>query len=133
MAICTASDRGANHQDDVHDFFDALAAGKPVRGQLPQGTRLPGRPRRLFGSAARTAVPRQHRQCDRGSRFWRSTAIIIMYDDSDGWYIGRWARSLIPRRLPAATPRTRINSMVPANTGTARGWPMVAGKRSRVA
>jgi len=21
-----------------------------------------------------------------GSRFWKSTAIIVLYDDSDGWY-----------------------------------------------
>ena len=60
---------------------------QPARRQLPQGGRVPGRARRLLRPARRAALPGPDHQ-----RAWRScpvladTAIVIAYDDSDGWY-----------------------------------------------
>ena len=59
---------------------------QPAGGQLPQGARLPGRPRRLLRPARRAAflvdtINRLEQPPD-----WASTAVIIAYDDSDGWY-----------------------------------------------
>jgi phospholipase C len=86
MAIGTSNDGGANHQYDIHDFFDALAAGN-----LPAVSILkaPG----FEDGHAGYSDPLLEQQflvntvnAVMGSRFWGNTAIIIMYDDSDGWY-----------------------------------------------
>jgi phospholipase C len=76
----------ANHQYDIHDFFDALAAGN-----LPAVTFLkapayedahPGNSDPLDEQAFDVNVVNKVMQ----SAFWGTTAIIIAYDDSDGWY-----------------------------------------------
>jgi phospholipase C len=35
------------------------------------------------------------------SKFWDSTAVLILYDDSDGWYDHQMGRSLFTRKLRA--------------------------------
>jgi phospholipase C len=76
----------ANHQYDTHDFFDALDAG-----HLPAVTFLKA-PAFQDGHAGHsdpideqkfivTAVNKLQQ-----SRYWRNMAVIITYDDSDGWY-----------------------------------------------
>jgi phospholipase C len=89
--IGTSADTGtgshqANHQYDTHDFFDALAAGN-----LPSVTFLKA-------PAFQNAHPSNSDPLDeqvyvvsvvnalQDSSFWESTAVIIAYDDSDGWY-----------------------------------------------
>jgi phospholipase C len=89
--IGTSTDTGtglnqANHQYDTHDFFDALAAGN-----LPAVTFLKA-------PAFQNAHPGNSDPLDeqiyvvsvinalQDSPFWESTAVIIAYDDSDGWY-----------------------------------------------
>ncbi len=89
--IGTSADTGtrsnqANHQYDTHDFFDALAAGN-----LPAVTFLKA-------PAFQNAHPGNSDPLDeqiyvvsvvnalQDSPFWESTAVIIAYDDSDGWY-----------------------------------------------
>jgi phospholipase C len=76
----------ANHQYDIHDFFDALAVGN-----LPTVTFLkaqsyqdghPGNSNPLDEQAFMVKVVNTLEQ----SAFWNSTAVIIAYDDSDGWY-----------------------------------------------
>ena len=59
---------------------------QPACRQLPEGPRLPGRPRRLLRSARRAGVPRLDDQPAREDAYWDSTAVVIAYDDSDGWY-----------------------------------------------
>jgi phospholipase C len=76
----------ANHQYDIHDFFDALAAGhlsavsylKPPAYQNAH----PGNSNPLDEQAFVVNVINTLEQ----SPFWDSTAVIIAYDDSDGWY-----------------------------------------------
>ena len=86
MAIGTANDGGANHQYDVHDFFDALAAGNmpavsilkaPAFEDGHAGYSDPLLEQQFLVNTINAIM---------GSRFWDSTAIVVMYDDSDGWY-----------------------------------------------
>jgi phospholipase C len=87
--IGTAADTGAstaNHQYDTSDFTEALAAGN-----LPAVTFLKA-PGYQDGHAGysdpldeQTFVVNMVNLIE-ASSFWSSTAIIINYDDSDGWY-----------------------------------------------
>jgi phospholipase C len=84
-AIGTAAD-AANHNYDSHDFFDALAAGN-----LPNVVFLKA-PGYQDGHAGYSSpLDEQVWLADtinqlEESKFWDSTAVIIEYDDSDGWY-----------------------------------------------
>ena len=76
----------ANHQYDIHDFTDALAAGN-----LPAVSFLKA-PAFQNGHAANsdpidegTFVATMVNALEQ-SKFWSNTAIILAYDDSDGWY-----------------------------------------------
>lgn len=84
-AIGSNSD-GANHQYDIHDFTDALAAGNmPAVSFL----KAPGYEDAHAGYS--DPLDEQKFVVDivnaiEQSQFWSSTAIILSYDDSDGWY-----------------------------------------------
>ncbi|HEY6341983.1 MAG TPA: alkaline phosphatase family protein [Bryobacteraceae bacterium] len=83
--IGMAGDAG-NHQYDIHDFFDALAAGNLpavsyLKAQSYQDAH-PGNSNPLDEQAFVVNVINTLEQ----STFWNSTAVIIDYDDSDGWY-----------------------------------------------
>jgi phospholipase C len=76
----------ATHQYDTHDFFDALAAGNLpavsfLKAQSYQDAH-PGNSNPLDEQAFVVNVVNTLEQ----SPFWSSTAVIIAYDDSDGWY-----------------------------------------------
>jgi len=76
----------ANHQYDSHDFFEALNAGNfPAVSYVKAPAFQDGHPRnsnpvdeQAFIAQVITAV--------QASGFWETTAIIVTYDDSDGWY-----------------------------------------------
>lgn len=76
----------ANHQYDMHDFTDALAAGnmpavsflKAPRYQDAHAANSDPFDEQTFVANTINAIQQ--------SPFWSSTAIIIAYDDSDGWY-----------------------------------------------
>jgi phospholipase C len=76
----------ANHQYDTDDFFAALNAGN-----LPSVTFLKA-PAFQDGHAGYSdPTDEQHfiikvSNALQESKFWSSTAIIVLYDDSDGWY-----------------------------------------------
>ena len=76
----------ANHQYDMHDWFDALQAGNLpavsfLKAQSYQDGH-PGNSNPLDEQAFVVNVMNTLQQ----SPFWQSTAVIIAYDDSDGWY-----------------------------------------------
>ena len=84
-AIGHAGD-GANHQYDTHDFFDAVNAGNfPAVSYL----KAPGYQDGHAGYSdpldeqtfVVTVINFLQKQRD-----WESTAVVIAYDDSDGWY-----------------------------------------------
>jgi phospholipase C len=76
----------ANHQYDLNDFYSALDAGN-----LPAVSFLKA-PAYQDGHAGYSdPLDEQHFVVDtidklESSKFWASTAVIIAYDDSDGWY-----------------------------------------------
>jgi phospholipase C len=76
----------ANHEYDIHDFFDALKVGNmPAVSFLKAiaaedghaGYSDPLLEQQFLVKTINTIMQ---------SPFWRSTAIVIAYDDSDGWY-----------------------------------------------
>ena len=79
-------DGPAKHEYSMHDFFDALAAGNmPAVSFLKAPAYADGHAgysdpllEQAFLVKTINAIMR--------SPFWRSTAIVISYDDSDGWY-----------------------------------------------
>jgi phospholipase C len=76
----------ANHQYDTHDFTDALAAGvMPAVSFL----KAPGYQDAHAGYSdpldEQNFVVTMVNAIEQ-SKFWSSTAIILAYDDSDGWY-----------------------------------------------
>ncbi len=85
-AIGTSQDGGANHQYDINDFFAALAAGNlPAVSYLKAAAfqdAHPGNSDPLDEQTFLVTVINTLQE----SPFWESTAVIIAYDDSDGWY-----------------------------------------------
>ena len=83
-AIGTAD--AANHQYDVHDFFDVLVAGSLPAVSFLKAPRYqnahPGDSNPLDEQAFVVNVINTLQ----ASPFWSSTAVILAYDDSDGWY-----------------------------------------------
>jgi phospholipase C len=84
-AIGTNAD-AANHQYDIQDFSDALAAGNMAAVSF---LKAPGYQEGHAGYS--DPLDEQKFIVDivnaiEQSPFWPSTAIIIAYDDSDGWY-----------------------------------------------
>jgi phospholipase C len=83
--IGTSSD-GANHQYDLTDFFAAVKAGNmPAVSYLKAGAYQDGHAgysdpidEQIFVVNTINAIMQ--------SPFWRDTAIVIAWDDSDGWY-----------------------------------------------
>ena len=76
----------ANHQYDLHDFFDSLGAGNlaAVSFLKPQSYQNAhaGNSNPLDEQAFVVNVINTLMQ----SSYWSTTAVIIAYDDSDGWY-----------------------------------------------
>ena len=85
-SIGTDSDGGANHQYDINDFYAAVSSGNfpavnflkaPAYQDAHAGNSDP-----LDEQAFVTKVVNfLERQDD-----WKSTAVVLAYDDSDGWY-----------------------------------------------
>ncbi len=75
-----------NHQYDLHDFVDAVNAGN-----MPAVSFL--KPRTIQSGHSGESDPLDEQDFlvntinfIEKSKFWDSTAIVVTYDDSDGWY-----------------------------------------------
>jgi phospholipase C len=104
----------ANHQYDVNDFFTALAAGN-----MPAVSYLKA-PAYQDGHAA-YSDPLDEQvflvntiNTIMQSPFWSSTAIIIAYDDSDGWY----DHVMGPIVVQSATPDDQLAGAGSCGSGT---------------
>jgi phospholipase C len=76
----------ANHQYDTNDFTAALAAGNlPAVSFLKAPAYQDGHPSNSDPLDEQAFVVNTINAIEESS-FWSSTAIIIAYDDSDGWY-----------------------------------------------
>ena len=76
----------ANHQYDISDFFDALAAGNlPAVSYVKAPAYQDGHAGYSDPVDEQTFLVNTINALMQ-SPFWGSTAIIVAYDDSDGWY-----------------------------------------------
>jgi phospholipase C len=76
----------ANHQYDLSNFFSALAAGNlPAVSYLKAAAFQDGHAGYSDPLDEQTFLVNTINTIMK-SRFWKSTAIIVLYDDSDGWY-----------------------------------------------
>jgi phospholipase C len=82
----TSKDTAANHQYDINDWFNALAAGNlPSVSYLKAPALHDAHPGNSDPIDEQTFVVNVINTLQ-DSPFWESTAVIIAYDDSDGWY-----------------------------------------------
>ncbi len=85
IAAIGSSD-AANHQYDIHDFFDALAQGNfPAVSFLKAPGYQDGHAGYSDPLDEQTFIVDTINTIEKQPE-WKSTAIIIAYDDSDGWY-----------------------------------------------
>jgi phospholipase C len=76
----------ANHQYDISDFYQTLEHGNmPAVSFLKPPAYENGHPGNSDPLDEQTFLVNTINQIEE-SRYWSSTAIIITYDDSDGWY-----------------------------------------------
>src|SRR5215469_10548618 len=76
----------ANHQYAISDFWNAVANGNlPAVSFLKAGTTQTGHPADSTPLEEQTFLVNTINQLEQ-SPYWRDTAILITYDDSDGWY-----------------------------------------------
>ncbi|RJS95225.1 phospholipase C [Salinisphaera sp. Q1T1-3] len=103
----------ANHQYDSHDFFDAVEAGN-----FPQVSFLKA-PAYQDGHAGYSDPLDEQDFIVKVVNFlqqqsaWKNTAVIIAYDDSDGWYDHRYS----PNVNPSATTSDVLNGANTCNEG----------------
>jgi phospholipase C len=114
----------ANHQYDIHDFFDALTvnnlpAVSYLKAQSYQDAH-PGNSNPLDEQAFLVKVINALQQ----SPFWSTTAVIIAYDDSDGWYDHQMG-PLVNGSFTSADALTGVMSC-----GTQGTTPMLPGPNS---
>jgi phospholipase C len=77
---------GANHNYDLHDFFDAMNVGNlPAVSFLKAPAFQDGHAGYSDPLDEQTFIVNTVNAI-MTSKFWKSTAIIVLYDDSDGWY-----------------------------------------------
>jgi phospholipase C len=76
----------ANHEYDIHDFFDAINAGNfPAVSFLKAPAFQDAHPGNSDPLDEQTFVTTVINFLQ-GTSAWKDTAVVIAYDDSDGWY-----------------------------------------------
>jgi phospholipase C len=114
----------ANHQYDIHDWFDALAAGNlPAVSYLKAQSYQDGHPGNSNPLDEQAFVVNVVNTLQK-SAFWSSTAVIIAYDDSDGWYDHQMG-PIVNGSFTTADGLTGTNSC-----GTAGTTPVLPGPNS---
>ncbi|HVT34379.1 MAG TPA: alkaline phosphatase family protein, partial [Nevskiaceae bacterium] len=109
----------ANHQYDIHDFYDALDAGNfPAVSFL----KAPGYQDGHAGYS--DPLDEQDFIVSLVNRVqqtpeWGSTAVVIAYDDSDGWYDHQMSPIVNPSAIPAASAGATMNGVAVAGTADA--------------
>jgi phospholipase C len=83
--IGTSSD-GANHQYDLHDFSDALLAGNLPSVSFVKAARFQDGHAGYSNPLNEQFLIVSILNMLQKTAYWKSTAVVIAYDDSDGWY-----------------------------------------------
>lgn len=90
VALIGTSADGAHHQYDLHDFFDAMRAGNfPAVSFLKASAYQDGHAGYSDPLDGQTFLVEVINFLEQRPE-WRSTAVIVLYDDSDGWYDHRF-------------------------------------------
>jgi phospholipase C len=114
----------ANHQYDTHDWFDALAANNlPAVSYLKAQSYQDGHPGNSNPLDEQGFVVKVINALQQSS-FWSNTAVIIAYDDSDGWYDHQMG-PLVNGSFTSADALTGVMSC-----GTQGTTPMLPGPNS---
>jgi phospholipase C len=107
----------AKHQYDIHDFFDALAAGiLPAVSYLKATAFEDGHAGYSDPLDEQHFVVRVLNALQR-SPFWSSTAVVITYDDSDGFY----DHQMPPIVNPSFSVADKLNGPNTCNNGLQQG------------
>jgi phospholipase C len=130
LAVLAASTSDqANHQYDISDFFDALSHGNlPAVSYLKPPAYQNAHPgnsdpllEQIFAVSVINALQR--------SPFWQDTAVIINYDDSDGWYDHLTGPTVNHSANPGGNENASLGASdslqptLPLSTSTAVGTP----------
>jgi phospholipase C len=95
----------ANHQYDIHDFFDALAEGNfPAVSFLKAPGYQDGHAGYSSPQDEQTFLVKTINTIEQTPE-WSSTAILILWDDSDGWY----DHQMSPITNPSTNTQTASN------------------------
>jgi phospholipase C len=86
VAIGATDASGANHQYDVKDFDAALANGQMAAVSFLKAPKFQDAHAGNSDPLDEQAFVVNEINAIQKSSFWSSTAIILAYDDSDGWY-----------------------------------------------
>jgi len=113
----TAADTGANHEYDIHDFFDALSADNlPAVSFLKAPANMDGHAGYSDPLLEQEFVVNTINTIQK-SKFWRNTAIIISYDDSDGWYDHQMSPIINPSAIASADTKNSDQLNGPGKCG----------------
>jgi phospholipase C len=119
----TKTPEPANHQYDSHDFFDALKAGNlPAVSFLKAPAFQDGHAGYSDPLAEQTFLVNTINTLQ-NSRFWKDTAVVLLYDDSDGWYDHQMPPVVNPSFNPTVDT---LNGPGLCNNGAQQGKPTPA-------
>jgi phospholipase C len=114
-AIGTSADKDGNHQYDLQDFFDAVRAGNfPAVSYLKASGYQDGHAGYSDPLDEQTFIVNIINFLQK-QRDWESTAVVIAYDDSDGWYDHQLGQIV----NQSATAADIVNGKPSCGTGTA--------------
>jgi phospholipase C len=120
----------ANHQYDITDFFDALKAGHlPAVSYVKAGAYQDGHAaysdpidEQIFVVGVINALMQ--------SKDWKDTAVIIAYDDSDGWYDHQMGPIVMQSHGSPTDPRLDDQLLGPGNCGTPKASDVTGGTQN---
>jgi phospholipase C len=119
----------ANHNYDTHDFFDALAAGYMPAVSFVKAPAYQDGHAGYSDPLDEQAFVISVINALQASPLWSSTAVIIAYDDSDGWYDHQFAPVANPSAAPAPSGGTSpdvLNGPGVCNMGAQQGTAVPA-------
>ena len=86
VSIGTSDDGGANHQYDINDFYAAVSVGNFPSVSFLKATGIQDGHPALSDPLDEQVFITTVLNFLQKSPEWKSTAVILAYDDSDGWY-----------------------------------------------
>jgi len=112
----------ANHNYDTHDFFDALNAGYLPAVSFVKAPAYQDGHAGYSNPVDEQAFVISVINALQKSPMWASTAVVIAYDDSDGWYDHQFA----PVSNPSASVADKLNGAGACNQGAQQGTAVPA-------